>query len=204
MSSTSAAAEPPRWVAGLLDSRSGAPAFYPRPGLCALLAELLHGDGAQLVTTRTGADGTPDLDHVAVTTLLQLDGSVLVQIDECALAAPDWPAAFAVHRAALGIAGERLSAYGKSVATTLTSIRGIAMCALPALACPTPMGNRVAATVCAWWGFSPETAPLLATGLHVLAQAVMPMARGYALAQIVAPTLIRLILKWGTALVGIR
>lgn len=197
MSSTSAAAEPPRWVAGLLDSRSGAPAFYPRPGLRALLAELLHGDGAQLVTARTVADGTPDLDHVAVTTLLQLDGSVLVQIDERSLAAPDWPAAFAVHRAALGIAGERLSAYGKSVATTLTSIRGIAMCALPALASPTPMGSRVATTVCAWWGFSPETAPLLATGLHVLAQAVMPMAAGFGIARLAGPWLVRALLRLG-------
>lgn len=202
--SSSTAVEAPRWIAGLLDSRSDAAAFYPRPGLRALLAELLHGDGAQLVTAAAGADGAPDLDRVAVTTLLQLDGSVLVQIDERALAAADWPAAFAVHRAALGIAGERLSAYGKIVATTLTSIRGIAMCVLPALACPTPMGSRVASTVCAWFGFSPEAAPLLATGLHVLAQAVMPMALGYALAQVVAPTLIRLILKWGTALVGIR
>lgn len=197
MSSTSAAAEPPRWVAGLLDSRSGAPAFYPCPGLRALLAELLHGDGAQLVTTLTRPDGTPDLDRVAVTTLLQLDGSVLVQIDERSLAAPDWPAAFAVHRTALGIAGERLSAYGRSVATTLTSIRGLAMCALPALASPSPLGSRVAATVCAWWGFSPETAPLLATGLHVLAQAVMPMAAGFVLARLAGPWLVRGLLRLG-------
>lgn len=197
MSSTSAAAEPPRWVAGLLDSRSGAPAFYPRPGLRALLAELLHGDGAQLVTTLTRPDGTPDLDRVAVTTLLQLDGSVLVQIDERSLAAPDWPAAFAVHRTALGIAGERLSTYGRSVAMTLVSIRGLAMCALPALASPSPLGSRVAATVCAWWGFSPETAPLLATGLHVLAQAVMPMAAGFVLARLAGPWLVRGLLRLG-------
>lgn len=182
----------PLWVAGLIDSctTGASTTCHPRTGLRELLRELLHG-GAQLLTAAPDAGGAPDPDRPALATTLQLDGNVLVRVNATALADDDWPAAYAVHRAAVEAAGARLATLGRHVATALAALRGLALVGVPTLGSGMPLGAPLAEHASRWLGTVPDAAPLLATLLHVLGQAIGPMALGYALAAMLGRTLLR-------------